>query len=175
MLIKIKRSCYISIFSLSNSFLFHLFWSVFINSYKIVNFNSAYWALFQVLAASDASSIMFARHVNTIFIIFVTNNTGTRKSFLADINCFYSAYISLTWTNFKNRFVLNLIKWTYFPFVWKSSPSTICCSHVFNEIFISNGCNCCMNIWKMLILWETEEIGLFAANSDFFVWGNLTG
>lgn len=161
----------------SNRFLFFSepFWSVFVNSNKVFNFESANWTLFQIFTASDTSSIVFARHVNTVFVVFIANNASIRKGFLADISCFYSANISLAGTNFKNWFVLNLVQWTDFPFIGQSPPSSIRSSHVFNVILLTNRSDSCMNIGKMLIFRETEEICLFSTNRNFLIVWNLTG
>ncbi len=135
---------------------FSLIGSIFINPDKIINLESTNWAFFEIFTAFNTCSIMFTRHINTIFIIFTTNNTSIYFKFLTYISCFNCTYISLTGSNFKNSFITNF-KWlTILTFIWKPHPCPICCTHIFNKEFVFKWENSCMCIWKMLVFREVK-------------------
>ena len=76
--------------------------SRFVDSNKILNFKPTNRTFLQILTALDTRSVMFARHIYTIFIIFVTNNTGIGISFLADVGGFDLAAVGLTGPDFED-------------------------------------------------------------------------
>ncbi len=147
--------------------------SILVNSHKVVNLEPANWTFLQVLATSNASCIVFARHVNTVFVILVTNDACVWMCSLAHECCLYCANISLAWTNLENCLICNLEQQTHLSLVRKSSPCSVCCTHVLNVKLVSNRSDCCMNIWQVLVFGEIQQVGLLSANCDFFVVWNF--
>ncbi len=116
---------------------------------------------------------MFARHVDTVFIIIVANNASIRMSFLTNISGFYCTNVSLAWSNLENCFVTNFKQRTDLSFIWKPSPCSVCRTHIFNVKLLSNWCDCRMNIRQVLVLRKVQQVCLFSTNCRFLMIWNL--
>jgi hypothetical protein len=128
--------------------------SILVNSHKVVNFKPANGTFFLVLAASNTSCIVFARHVHAVLVVIVTDDARVWMCSLTHECCLYCANVSLTWSNLENCLVSNFKQQTHFPFIRESSPCSICCSHVFNIKFVSIGSDGCMYVGQMLVFRE---------------------
>ena len=120
--------------------------SIFIYSYKILYFQSADRALFEIFTASYTGSIMLTWHINTIFIILTTNNACIRRRFLTNKCNFDTADISLTRPNFKYSLIQQLERLTILTLIRKPHPRTISSAHIFNVIFSLKWCNRSMSV-----------------------------
>ena len=69
--------------------------SILIYPDKVINLEPANGALLQVLTAPNTGRIMLARHVHTVLVILVTNDTGIGVGALAHKRSLDGTHISL--------------------------------------------------------------------------------
>lgn len=116
---------------------------------------------------------MLTRHINTIFIILIAYNTSIRVSSLTNIRRFYCANISLRWTYFKYCFVHYFKLGRRLTLITKTSPCSVCSSHIFYVKFTVLRNYSWMSVWQMLILRKCKKISLFSTHCYFFLTRNL--
>lgn len=75
---------------------------------EIFNLDSADRALLEILAALDASSIMLARHIDTVLVLVAADHTGIGVALLTDQRHLDLADIGLVGSNFEYCLVLDL-------------------------------------------------------------------
>lgn len=75
---------------------------------EILNLDSADRALLEILAALDASSIMLARHIDTVFVLVAAYHTGIGVTLLTDQRHLDLAGIGLVGPDFEDSLVLDL-------------------------------------------------------------------
>lgn len=81
---------------------------------EILNLDSADGALLEVLAAFDASSIMLARHIDTVLVLITADHTGIGVTLLTNQRHLDLADIGLIGSDLEDCLVLDFKEVTLF-------------------------------------------------------------